>query len=116
MEQASKEKDEQTRRELEEETRKLQEPVGKIKEDSEGLAAGYAAEKEKWEARMKGMEQDAKEERERVTAEYQRQLDNLTRHLQDQVDLSATDRSQLERKVKELQDLVGTLLRIPIFK
>ena len=60
-EQALGEEDEEARQELEEETKRLQELVEGIKRDSEGLAAEYAAEKERMEARVKEMEQEAEE-------------------------------------------------------
>ena len=57
--QALEEKDEEAREELGEETRRLQEQMRKIKEDSERMAANYAAEKERMEARVTAMEQRA---------------------------------------------------------
>ena len=53
MVEALKEKDEETMRELEEDKGKLQERGEKIKKDLEGMAANYAAEKERMEVKMK---------------------------------------------------------------
>ena len=63
--QPSRDKDEETGLELEEGTR-LQERVEEITRDSVGMAANYAAEKPKVEARVKEIEQEAKKETERA--------------------------------------------------
>ena len=60
MVEALKEKDEETMQELEEDKGKLQERVEKIKKDLEGMAANYAAEKERMEAKVKEVKQGAK--------------------------------------------------------
>ena len=78
MMQALKEKDEEMRRGLEEERRILEEWMKKITKDLERMAADYAAEKERMEARMVEMEQ--KHERDEV--EFRRQLADLTHRLQ----------------------------------
>ena len=82
--QALKEKDERTRRELEEERRRLQEWM---------------------EVRMAEMEQRAKEERERAEIE----LFDLSYRLRDANDASTADRPKLEQ-----QDLVDVSVTIPI--
>ena len=56
---ASKERDVETKKELEEETMRLQERIGKIRKDSEGMSAGYVVEKQRVEARMVATEQKA---------------------------------------------------------
>ena len=66
MAEALKEKDEQTREELEEETRRLWKQMGKIKRDSEGMVANYAAEKERMENRVMAMERQVGERGVRV--------------------------------------------------
>lgn len=81
--QALKEKDEETRRELEGQASKAREQMEKIKKDSEGMALGYAAEKMRMEAKMREMEQ----EREQADAE----------------------RARLERTVQGLIGTSGTL-------
>ena len=58
MAQALREKDEETRRELEEERRKLERRIEKVMKDSEGMAASYAAEKERMEAKVKQMQEE----------------------------------------------------------
>ena len=90
---ASKEKDEETRKGLEEGMRRLQEWMGKIKKDLEGVATNCAAGKERMEARVIEMEQEA---RQRAEAE----LANLNRRLQEVLDASAADRARLEQEEK----------------
>ena len=90
---ASKEKDEETREGLEEGMRRLQEWMGKIKKDLEGVAANCAAGKERMEARVIEMEREA---RQRAEAE----LANLNRRLQEVLDASAADRARLEQEEK----------------
>ena len=104
MEQALKEKDEETRRELEEETRKLQEQMNKIKQDSEGMASNYAAEKGRMEAKMREMEQAAMKERQCIEAEHNRQMDELNRRLQDAANMSRAERERMEGEIRRLQD------------
>ena len=58
--QALGDKDGETGQELEEVRRRLQEQVKEVTKDSEGIAANYAAEKTRMEARVKEMEQEAK--------------------------------------------------------
>ena len=96
MMQALKEKDEETRQELEEHARTLREQMMKIEKNSKGMAANYAAEKERMEAKMRKIEQEAKKERERAEAEHKRQLADLDRRLRDADNASAADRMRLE--------------------
>ena len=53
MEEASKDRDEELRQELEEDRRVMQEQMERAKKDSEEMASRYAAEKEKTEDKMK---------------------------------------------------------------
>ena len=116
MDQALREKDDETRRELEEVKRDLEEKVKKIKKDSEDMAATYAAEKERMEAKMKEMEQEVKQEemqeRERAEAEYNRRLATLTNKLQRKPYAPVADRAVWEQEIKKLQDRIT----IPIYK
>ena len=60
MERVLKEKDEESMQELEEERRELQERMEKVKKDSDGMSSDYVLEKERMEAKIKGMEQEMK--------------------------------------------------------
>jgi len=102
--QALKEKDEETRRELEEETRKLRGQMENIKRDSEGMASEYSAEKVRMEAKMREMEREARRERLRVEAECNRQIADLNRCLREAVNASAADREKLLQEMQRLQD------------
>jgi DNA anti-recombination protein RmuC len=104
MMQALKEKDEEARQELEEETRKLQQQIENIKRDSEGMAANYAAEKQRMEARMREMGQEARRERQRVEDACNRQIADLNRRLQQAANASAAERQKLEREIGTLQN------------
>ena len=110
MARAMKDKDERTRRQLEEDRKKLQAQVDRVKKESEGLASNFAAEREKWEAKVKEMGQKAKEDRERVAVEHKRQLDDLARQLRDAAAASAADRARL-KEIERLQPR-----SIPIYK
>ena len=112
MMQAMAEKDERTRRELEEERKKLQERVDRIKKDSEGMAAGYIAEKRRMEAELEEIERRVKKETEKVETEHRRRVADIQRRLQDTVDASAADRAKWEQELERLQDRFG----IPIYK
>ena len=105
MEQAMKEKDEQTRRELEEERRKLEEQMEKVKRDSEGMAASYAAEKERMAAKMREIEQEAEKEREQADAEYHRQSADLNRRPQGVANASTVGRPWLKQVIGRRQNL-----------
>ena len=96
MMQALAEKDEETRQELEEETRTLQEQMEKMEKNSKEMALNYMAEKERMEVRMREVEQEAKQEREWLEAEYKHQLADLDRRLQDTDNTSAADRAGVE--------------------
>ena len=90
--QALREKDGEAGQELEETQRDLKEKVMKIKEDSVGMAANYAAEKKKMAARLREMEQEERNERERSEAERQWQLTDPTRCVQGETVVSMADR------------------------
>ena len=74
----------------------LREQMMKIEKESKGMAANYAAEKQRMEVKMREMEQEAKKEREGVEAEYKQQLADLDRRLRDADDASVADRAKLE--------------------
>ena len=103
MVKALKEKDDETRKELEEETRKLQEQMNKIKMDSEGMASNYLQEKKKTEDAMKEMQEQARLERERVEAEYKKQMDDLNARLQESANATAAEREEMQRRIGQLQ-------------
>ena len=120
MVQALKEKDEETRQELEGERIKLQEQMEMIAKVSGGMALNYAAEKERVEARMKEVEQEA-EERERAEVEYYLQPADPSRRPQDAVNVSVVDQPRLEQDIERPQDRLdgpddNGWVAIPIYK
>ena len=52
-------------------------------------------------------------ERERIEAEYKRQLADLTRYIQNQTNAFAAYRASLEQEMRELRDRVATAVTIP---
>ena len=108
MIQALKEKDEETSRELEEETRRLQEQMEKVKRGSEGMTSNYAAEKERVEAKMKEMDQQAKG-REQAEAEYHRQPTESNHSPQDAVNACAAATPRLEQEIGRPRDRLGNV-------
>jgi chromosome segregation ATPase len=78
MQAAINERDEETRRELEEEHRKLRERMAKVQNDSEKLASDYNRDKE----RLEQMIEEAKQHAERAEMEYQKQIQDLRAKLQ----------------------------------
>ena len=123
MRRALEEKNEEMRQELEEQAKTLQEQVKKIEKESREMAANYAAEKGRMEAKMREMEREAKEERERAETEYRQQLADLDRRLRDTNSASAADRAKLEKEVRRLQEQIeqikdskGTFLNYAIEK
>ena len=95
--QAFMDKDEATRRDLEEEANGLQEQIERIKKDLEGMAENYAMEKERVEVTVEKMEQEPEREGQRTEAE----LTDLRHRLQDAISASAADRARLGQEVKE---------------
>ena len=89
----------------EEKVRRLEEQIEELKEDSEGMASNYAAEKAMMEVMMNKMDPEARE-RERGEAEYYRQLTELNRRLRDAANTSAADQAMLKGEIKRLQDRV----------
>ena len=112
MMEALKAKDEEVRQELEDTKRELQEKVTKIKKDADGMAANYAAEKERMVAKIRAMEQEVKEERERAVADYDRKLATVTGRLRRTPNASAAERAEWHQEVKRLQERVT----VPIYQ
>ena len=112
MAQALKEKDEEARQELKETKRVLENMVEKIRKDSEGMITNYAKEKARMEERMKEMQREAKLERERAEAEYDRKLAVFTDRLERTPDAPAFTRARWEQEIKKLQDRIT----IPIYQ
>ena len=104
MMEALKAKDEEARQELEEAKRDLEEKILKIEKATKKMVANYAVEKERAEARMREMEQELKQERERAKAGYERNLGVPTGYFRRTPNMSADDRGEWEQEIKKFQD------------
>jgi DNA repair exonuclease SbcCD ATPase subunit len=102
IEQAMKDKDEETRRELEIETEKMQREIKRFQHDSERLESDYKKEKERLEERMRLMELKAREEAERIAAQYQRQIDELKHALDTNTAASERDKAYMRQQISDL--------------
>lgn len=96
-------KDEETRKELEQETRKLQLEMTRVQNDSQKLASDYNEEKERLERRMQELSVSARQETERQAAEYQRQIQELQHRLSQTVTVSAVEKNDIMRQLADLQ-------------
>ncbi|KAF9781318.1 P-loop containing nucleoside triphosphate hydrolase protein [Thelephora terrestris] len=103
MMKALKEKDEETRQELEAETRKLQEQMNKMRSDSDSMASNYLEEKKKLEEVMKEVQEQARKDREKSEAAYRQQMDDLNRRLQETANSSAAEREAMQQRIGQLQ-------------
>ena len=115
MAQALREKDGEAEQELEETQRDLKEKVMKIKEDSVGMAANYAAEKERVAARLREMEQEARRERERSEPERQRQLTESARRVHGETAVPVADRDRGRPQTRPDSPSRNGQVAIPIY-
>ena len=102
MEQAIKDKDEETRRELEIETKRMQREISRFQTDAKRLESDYKQEKERLEERLGEMESKARQEANRVAAEYQQQIDELRDALRSNGEASEREKAQMLEKINEL--------------
>ena len=105
-------KDNQVRQELEDARKVLEEKIKGIETASQTMAANFAAEKERMAAKIREMERETRQARERAKAEYDWELAILTGHNQRTPDASADDRAEWEQEIKKLQDRIT----IPIYE
>ena len=102
MEQAIKDKDEQTRRELEIETKKMQREIERFQNDARRLESDYKSEKGKLESRLEQMESEAREEGDRIAAQYQRQVEELRDALRSNAETSEREKAQMLEQIDQL--------------
>ena len=112
MNQALKAKDEEMRQEIEEAKRVLEGKIKEVERASDEMAANYAAEKAKTQARMEEMEHKMKQERARAKIEHARNSTIPTGRLQRTGNAATDSRAGWEQEIKKLQDRVV----IPIYK
>ena len=106
MEQAMKDKDEETRRELEEETRKLQEHIDRTGVDLATMTSRYDEEKKKTQDAVRRVREQASQEMEQAYAQRQ-QIEHLTRLLQANTDATAAERQALKEQIDQLRSQRG---------
>ena len=105
MVRALREKDDETKRRLEWEWEKVRERMKESVRDSEGMAANYAAEKGRVEARIRETEQEA----EQVEGNHDQQLAEPNRYLQNVASTNSAGRARREQGVNEPWGRVNTL-------
>ena len=102
MERAMKDKDEETKRELEIETKRMQREIARFQNDARRLESDYNNEKEMLAERLEQMESEARREADRISAQYQLQIDELRTALQSNTEASERERAQMIEKIDEL--------------
>lgn len=103
MHQALKEKDEETRKELEGETRRIKEQMDRMRVESEKMAAKYNEERRRMEETVQRMQEQSHKERLRAHAEHMRQINELKAELERNVNASAEEREELLRRIHDLE-------------
>ncbi|KAF9460973.1 hypothetical protein BDZ94DRAFT_1311056 [Collybia nuda] len=101
METAIKEKDEETRKELEQEYKKLHKEMKRVQNDSQRLALEYNEEKQRMEQKMKEMMEQAKRDNEAAARKYEQQLKTYQDELEAKSAAFAADKKLLEKKMDE---------------
>ena len=101
MDKALREKDEETKRELEKETRKLQEHIDRTRADLKTITSRYNEERKRMEEEIRWMREDTRQEVDQAHAEHMQQLEQLVRVLEAHAD---AERRVLVRQVDELQE------------
>jgi hypothetical protein len=102
MQQAIKDKDEETKRELEIESRRMQKEIERFQDDSARLESDYKKEKERMEARMGQMELEARQEAERISNQYQRQIDEMRTALQTNTEATEREKAHMREQIDDL--------------
>jgi hypothetical protein len=95
-------KDEETKRELEIETRKLQNEVSRVQTDAQKLVSEYSEEKIRLEKRMQELAESSRQEAARAREDYNRQMLALQNRLDETSASSSAERSNLLRQMEEL--------------
>ena len=103
MEQAMRDKDEETRIELELEMKGMQKEIDRFLKDSERLASDYKKEKGTLEARM--------EQAERNATRYQREIGELRNQLQSNPGASDSENADMQAKIDDLTNQINSARR-----
>ncbi|KAJ7285185.1 P-loop containing nucleoside triphosphate hydrolase protein [Mycena rebaudengoi] len=100
---AIREKDEETKKELEIETRKLQAEMARVQNDSQKLASDYSEQKAQLERRMAEVAEAAKREAESADANHRRQIQELEDRLHQSTVATAAEKDDIRRQLSDLQ-------------
>jgi chromosome segregation ATPase len=100
---AIREKDEETRKELELETRKLQAEMARVQNDSNKLASDYTQQKAELEKRMADVAEAARKETEAAEENHRRQIQELEDRLHHSSVASNSEKEDIQRKLSDLQ-------------
>ncbi|KAK7033301.1 GTP-binding protein A [Favolaschia claudopus] len=103
MKEAIRAKDEETKKELDFETSKLQAEIARIQEECRRLASEYAEQKEALEQRVAEVMAAARKDAEIVEENHRRQLQELEDRLHQTAMTSSSEKEEIQRKLSELQ-------------
>jgi len=103
MADAIRDRDEETRKELEVEYNKLHGDMVKVQTEARDLAMEYDRAKMRLEGQMQEMAQQARLEAERAAAEYQRRMEDYERRLRDAANSSDAEKADIMRQIGDLQ-------------
>ncbi|KAL4242322.1 hypothetical protein ABKN59_011953 [Abortiporus biennis] len=103
MEQALKEKDEETRKELEEYRKEVQTSMDSIKNDRERLSKEFSEEKKRAEKRMQEMSNELAAEK-KAREEREKALEKMEAEYRENSRLNAEQRDQLRREIQDLRN------------
>ena len=111
MMQALRDKDVESRQELEEETRKLQAQIDKAKRDSVSMASRYEEEKRKMEEMIRQAQEQARQEMERAEAAHKQQIDELNRQFEANTNATAAERQAMQQRIDQMQHQLNNIPR-----
>lgn len=103
MAKALKEKDEETRQELEDERCKQQEEMNRVVTNLVSLASNYMEEKKRMDEKKNEMQERARKERDRAEAAYRQEIDDLNRQFQELSSTSIAEREAMRGQIDQLQ-------------
>ncbi|TFY83407.1 hypothetical protein EWM64_g598 [Hericium alpestre] len=103
MQAAIKAKDEETRKELEQESQRLQREMSRLQNESTRLATEYKEEKARMEIAMKEMQAQAARDAEAAMAEHTHQMKALQDQLQRTANDAYAERQALQNQMNRLQ-------------
>ena len=100
--QAIKDGDEETRRELETETERMQKEIARIQNDARRLESDYKREKERLRERIEQVEAEARREADQSEAQYQERINGLKNDLRSEGRVSEREKARTLKKINEL--------------